>query len=426
MTSGYNVAGRKENVSGVLGVIIIRAAEMKPAKRSKSRTTQTATRRSRVVFDARQWNPGKTALRASQPKRRGLAHRLGERVKELGAIHRAVHLLQDSVKPISNVLKEIVTLIPPAWQYPEVTEARIIFDGMRYSTPGFKQTPWIQRAPFATPDGRHGMIEVVYTKKRQREIEGPFLAEERNLVNSLADSCASYLTRKQAERELVAAHERLQALSKESMRLQEQERRQLAHDLHDEIGQALTTLKVNLQTIRRTTIPNSREAALSDSFKIIDQTVDRVRDMALDLRPSMLDDLGLASAVRWYVGKQGKRAGIRTRVESEDIPGRLSPNALVACFRIVQEGVTNILRHAKARRMAVMLRAVKEGVEVIIEDDGTGFSVKDAMTTSGERSHLGLIGIQERVRTINGEFHISSAKGKGTRLSATIPFDEAV
>jgi signal transduction histidine kinase len=99
---------------------------------------------------------------------------------------------------------------------------------------------------------------------------------------------------------------------------------------------------------------------------------------------------------------------------------------LVACFRIVQEGVTNILRHAKASRMAVTLRPVKEGVEVAIEDDGVGFSVKEAMGASGERSHLGLIGIQERVRTFNGQFHISSAKGKGTRLSAMIPFDEAV
>lgn len=181
---------------------------------------------------------------------------------------------------------------------------------------------------------------------------------------------------------------------------------------------------MNLQAIQRTTDPNRRIASLNDSFSIIDQTVQRVRDMALDLRPSMLDDLGLASAVRWYVGKQGERAGIRTKVDSKDIPAGLSPDALVACFRIVQEGVTNILRHAEASRMAVKLRAVKEGVEVVIEDDGAGFSVKEAMAASGERPHLGLIGIQERVRTFNGQFHISSVRRKGTRLSVMIPFDK--
>ena len=363
---------------------------------------------------------------AIQSTRGGVAHLLVERVKELSALHRAVRVMQDSVKPVSNVLREIVSLIPPAWQYPEVTEACLTFDGMRFPTSGFKKTAWIQRADFTTPDGRRGKLEVVYRKRRPPEIEGPFLAEERNLINSLADSCASYLTRRRAEEELVVAHGRLQALSKQSMRLQEQERRQLALDLHDEIGQAFTTLKVNLQTIQRTTDPKRKTTALNDSFMIIDETVARVRDMALDLRPSMLDDFGLASAVRWYVGKQGERAGIRTKVDSVAIPQGLSSDALVACFRIVQEGVTNILKHAKATRMAVTLRPLKKGVKLVIEDDGIGFSLDEAMRVSGERSHLGLIGIQERIRAFNGQLQISSEKRRGTKLLAMIPFDEAV
>lgn len=363
---------------------------------------------------------------ASQSTRGGVAHLLVERVKELSALHRAVRLMQDNVKPVSNVLREIVSLIPPAWQYPEVTEACLTVDGMRFPTSGFRKTAWIQRADFTTPDGRRGKLEVVYREKRPPEIEGPFLAEERNLINSLADGCASYLTRRRAEEELLVAHGRLQALSKQSMRLQEQERRQLARDLHDEIGQAFTALKVNLQTIQRTTDPKRKTTSLNDSFVIIDQTVARVRDMALDLRPSMLDDFGLASAVRWYVGKQGERAGIRTKVNSVAIPQGLSPDALVACFRIVQEGVTNILRHAKASRMAVTLRPIKKGVKLVVEDDGIGFSPNEAMRVSGERSHLGLIGIQERIRAFNGQLRISSEKRKGTKLSAMIPFDEAV
>lgn len=397
---------------------------MKPNKRSQVRINRAATRRSGKASDAGHWKSGKTTRRPVRPKRGGLAHRLGERVKELGALHRAVRLLQDSVKPVASVLKDIVSLIPPAWQYPEVTEASIVFDGMRFSTPGFRKTPWRQEATFATPDGRRGALVVAYTKKRPSEIEGPFLAEERHLINSLADSCASYLTRKRTEEELLAAHGRLQALSKQSMRRQEQERRQLAHDLHDEIGQAFTTLKVNLQTIQRSKEPNRRAASLHDSFSIIDQTVERVRDLALDLRPPMLDDLGLASAIRWYVGKQGERAGIRTTIDAADIPPGLSPDALVACFRIVQEGLTNILRHAKANRVTVSLRAVAEGVELVIEDDGVGFCVEDAMSGSGERPHLGLIGIQERVRTFSGKFRIDSVKGKGARLSVVMPFDK--
>lgn len=399
---------------------------MSSSKNRSRQLTRKTDRGSRLVrgTEVKQSRRGKG--QAIQSTRGEIAHRLVERVKELSALHRAVRVMQDNIKPVSKVLREIVSLIPPAWQYPEVTEACLTFDGIRFPTAGFKKTPWIQRADFTTPDGCRGVLEVVYRQKRPPESEGPFLAEERHLINSLADSCASYLTRRRAEEELLVAHGRLQALSKQSMRLQEQERRQLARDLHDEIGQAFTTLKVNLQTIQRTTDPKRKTTSLNDSFLIIDQTVARVRDMALDLRPSMLDDFGLASAVRWYVGKQGERAGIRTKVDSVAIPRGLSPDALVACFRIVQEGVTNILKHAKASRMAVTLRPLKKGVKLVIEDDGIGFSPNEVMRASGERSHLGLIGIQERVRTFNGQLQISSEKRKGTRLSATIPFDEAV
>ncbi|SPP64244.1 sensor histidine kinase [Nitrospira lenta] len=399
---------------------------MNSSKRRSKRLPRPVERGARSAAGAGLKKPRTEKAETIHSTRGGVAHLLVERVKELSALHRTVRLMQDNVKPVSSVLREIVSLIPPAWQYPEVTEACLTVDGMRFPTAGFRRTAWIQRADFTTPDGRRGKLEVVYRAKRPPESEGPFLAEERDLINSLADSCASYLTRRRAEEELLVAHERLQALSKQSMRLQEQERRQLALDLHDEIGQAFTTLKVNLQAIQRTTDSTRQTASLNDSFMIIDQTVARVRDMALDLRPSMLDDFGLASAVRWYVGKQGERAGIRTEVDSVAIPRGLSPDALVACFRIVQEGVTNILRHAKASRMAVTLRPIKKGVKLVIEDDGIGFSPNEVLRVSGERSHLGLIGIQERIRAFNGQFEISSEKRKGTKLSAMIPFDEAV
>lgn len=399
---------------------------MKPSKSRNMQLRRKTVRAPRRIRRIGLKKPGRDAGQSLQSKQGELAHRLVERVKELGALHRAARLLQDHVKPVWAVLSEMVSFIPPAWQYPEVTEACLSFDGRRFATAGFKKTPWIQRAEFATPDGRQGTLEVVYREKRPPEDEGPFLAEERSLINSLADSCASYLARKRTEEELLAAHGRLQALSKQSMRLQEQERRQLARDLHDEIGQAFTTLKVNLQTLQRTTDPIRKAVALKDSFTIIDQTVERVRDMALDLRPSMLDDFGLASAVRWYVGKQGERAGIVTKIDSSVVPQGLSPDALVACFRIVQEGVTNILRHARASKMAVTLRPLKKGIKVVIEDDGIGFSPREAMKASGERPHLGLVGMQERIRTFDGQLEISSAKGKGTKLTAMIPFDEAV
>src|SRR3569832_747931 len=144
-------------------------------------------------------------------------HNLQERIKELTVLHKAVRVVQDSAKSSPEVLQDIVGLLPPAWQYPEVTAARITFGEREYLTPNFRTTPWVQSAPINTTVGQNGAIEVVYLEKKPQEVEGPFLAEERDLINSLADSVSSYLDRKQAETALRQTHERLQALSQRLM-----------------------------------------------------------------------------------------------------------------------------------------------------------------------------------------------------------------
>jgi hypothetical protein len=151
------------------------------------------------------------------------AHRLHERIKELTTLYKALRVLQDSAKSSSEVLQDIVGLLPRAWQYPEITAARILFGGRAFVTPNFRASPWVQRAPIHTTAGQNGTIEVVYLEAKPPEVEGPFLAEERDLLNSLAGSVASYLNRKQAETALRQAHERLQALSPSLMPLHGQE-----------------------------------------------------------------------------------------------------------------------------------------------------------------------------------------------------------
>ncbi len=171
---GVEWAGSERRERCVEGCLIFRAVNMKPTKRNKPGAKRVAVKRSGLVGKAGTERPDSATRRAFMPKHGGLAHRLGERVKELSALHRAVHLLQDSLKPVSTVLLEIASFMPPAWQYPEVTEACITFDGRQFHTPGFRETPWIQRAAFATPDGRRGMLEVVYTEKIRRKSKGRF------------------------------------------------------------------------------------------------------------------------------------------------------------------------------------------------------------------------------------------------------------
>ncbi len=353
-------------------------------------------------------------------EQRRLRHLFGERVKELTALHRTVRLLQDSAAPIEEVLKQTVAVLPPAWQYPEITLARITFDDMVFTTPTFIESPWKQTASWVTLDGAKGMIEVVYREARPPEAEGPFLAEERDLINSLADSLCSYLNRRRAELALREAHERMQALSQQLMEVQESERRSLALDLHDEIGQALTVVKMNLQTIQRCGDTADIAVLLKDSSTVIDQTLQYVRDLSLELRPSLLDDLGLGPAVRWYLSRQAERAGWKVDVQVDEF---LSPpqSVAIACFRVIQEAVTNIIRHSNASSVTVSLRQQEDDLLLLIRDNGRGFEVQKALAEASRGQSMGLLGMQERIRFLNGSLSIDSNPGQGTEIRVRVP-----
>lgn len=357
----------------------------------------------------------------SEEDRQRLLHHLGERIKELTALHGTVRILQDRTKPLEEVLSQIAALLPPAWQYPDVAVARIQFDGSMVATPEFKETRWMQRAALSTSSGRRGFIEVAYLQEKPAETEGPFLVEERHLIDSLADSLSSYLTRREAEEQLREAHAQLQALSQQLMQVQEQERRRLAHDLHDEMGTALTALKMNLQTMQRVAGTAQVTTSLSDSLSILDSLLKRVRDLSLDLRPSLLDDLGLVPAIRWYVTRQAERAGIQARVDAEAFSRELPAETAVVCFRIVQEAVTNVLRHAKASKLEVSLKNTESGFDLSITDNGIGFPVSVTMAEAADRRTLGLLGMRERARALRGTMTVRANPYRGTQILAHIP-----
>lgn len=391
------------------------------SRRSNDRAVSSGRARKRSASRRRTKPASSKPAGQRKEERQRLLHHLGERVKELTALHGTVRLLHDRTKPVEAVLSQVVALLPPAWQYPDVTVARIQFDGVRVVTPRFKKTAWMQRAPLATSSGRRGVIEVAYLQEKPVEKEGPFLVEERHLINSLADSLSSYLTRREAEEQLQEAHGQLQALSRQLMQVQEQERRSLAHDLHDEVGTALTALKMNLQTMQRVADTSQIANDLSDSLSILDSLLKRVRDISLDLRPSLLDDLGVVPAIRWYVARQAQRAGIVAHVDAESLPEDLSADKAVVCFRIVQEAVTNVLRHAKASRLEVALRKTDSGFALSIKDDGVGFSVSKTLAGAADRWTMGLLGMRERVRALGGTLTIYSAPKQGTTILARIP-----
>jgi signal transduction histidine kinase len=218
-----------------------------------------------------------------------------------------------------------------------------------------------------------------------------------------------------------AGRSRAQVLSQQLMAAQEAERRRLARELHDEVGQALTAIKINLQSALALGSKNAIIARLDDSIAIVDQALQQVRNLSLDLRPSLLDDLGLVAALRWYLDRQSQRAGYKAEFTA-DPPGLRGATGLeTACFRVVQEALTNIARHAQARNVCVLLRQSGTELEVQIRDDGVGFDVAEARQQAARGASLGLLGMQERVLLSGGRITIESTLGSGTQILVHFP-----
>jgi PAS domain S-box-containing protein len=229
--------------------------------------------------------------------------------------------------------------------------------------------------------------------------------------------------RKKTEEERRRTGERLRTLSQQLMEAQESERRHLARELHDEIGQALTMVKINLQTIQSASDPALIAQRTEESIGIIEQTLQQVRNLSLDLRPSLLDDLGLIAALRWYLDRQAKGSGFVLHFSADSLDKRLPADIETACFRIVQEAITNIVKYSQAKEVHVDLRQGDKIMELTIRDTGIGFNVKSAQARAAEGGRLGLLSMAERVSLVGGTFNIQSEPGKGTEIRACLPVE---
>jgi PAS domain S-box-containing protein len=617
-----------------------------------------------------------TERKQVEEEKRDLIHDLGERVKELTALHQTAKLLQDETISLPHLLQEIVALLPPAWQYPEVTAARIRFGDVEFKTRGFMVSLWSQQVEF-TAGNMTGEIEVVYTEKRPPEDIGPFLKEESNLIQSLAEMISSALNRryiqkalaeseevfrtlaetvtagiyiyrdgniiyvnpaaeklsgysreelltmsvldvvhpdfrekvkeriktralgwqaptrdedkivtksgeerwvdvsaagtrfrgepavivtafditwrkrteqelqrseeryrtlfetspdavnvfdaemrllmtnergaslygfehaddlvgrsaydfiaaeerewvkpiideiqktgklavfestglrrdntrfdvetratlipnvdggspsvltvktditqrKLAEKALKASQEQLRALSAKAQSAREEEGTRIAREIHDELGGALTGLKWDLEGIDTSLMETNGKSKVPEVRKqirsmtgLIESTINTVRRISSELRPGVLDDLGLVAAIEWQAQQFQKRTGLKVHWESDLDHAAVKRDAATAVFRIFQEVLTNVLRHSRAQNIFVSLNEVDGYLELGVRDDGRGITEDEQKNTRS----LGLLGMQERALLVGGEVSIKGAKGKGTTVTVRIPVD---
>jgi signal transduction histidine kinase len=218
----------------------------------------------------------------------------------------------------------------------------------------------------------------------------------------------------QLEDSLRASQERYRSLSRRLLEQQEHERSALARELHDQLGQSLVAILFNLKAIDGELSPASR-ARVPESVQIIKQMIGQVQTLAFELRPSMLDEFGLVKALQNLVTRHGERTGMRASLAATPADVRAPVEIETACFRIVQEALSNVARHARARHVEVTLTAEGLDFEVIVKDDGVGFDVER------RRTGLGLVGMSERADLAGGRLDIESAPGAGTTLRARFP-----
>jgi signal transduction histidine kinase len=227
--------------------------------------------------------------------------------------------------------------------------------------------------------------------------------------------------RKHWEKQLETSRRELRNLTAHLLSVREDERQHVAREIHDELAQTLTTLNMELLYLDKK-LPKSSTSlhAITDSMaKVIDSSIETVKKISSDLRPKLLDDLGLQAAIKWHIKKLSEKGGTECNISLDFIENHIHRNHAITVFRIFQEAVTNVIRHANASKIEVFLKEYAGSLLIRVNDNGMGIT-KEQISSSGS---LGLIGLRERVRLCKGNIKISGAPDKGTSISVSIPLD---
>lgn len=247
----------------------------------------------------------------------------------------------------------------------------------------------------------------------------PHTNDELGQLTLTFDQMAQALEQRDHERERAA--QELQVLSYRLVEVQETERRQIARELHDEIGQSLMVAEMNLQAALRSPNGVAKQRRLEESIHAVERVVEQVHDLSLNLRPSILDDLGLEPALRWYTNRQASLMGLRADFTAATLENRLDLVIETECFRVAQEALTNVVRHSKARAVAVDLSKRNGHLHLRVCDDGVGFDAAALRREAVEGASLGLLSMEERASLAGGGLELKTAPGQGTEVHAWFP-----
>lgn len=372
--------------------------------------------RDELLAELRLLRQGRDSCEAALSERRRMQSALVERVKELDCLYGITRLAQNRERPLPELAGRIAELICASWQFPEVACARITLGGERYATPNFRRTRWRQAAPVTVQGEAGGQVEVCYLEERPESDEGPFLTEERRLVDAVADLVGRIVTQRRAE-------EQMRALSRELIMIQENERQRIARELHDHLTQDLSGVKAGLEGLLAAHPPgDALKPQAAEVVARLSGAIASIRDLSYALLPMGLTELGLVNTVLRHCEEYSQRHGIEVEVFADGMDGlKLDFETQINLYRIVQESLANVRKHAAASRVEVRLLASHPHLLLRIEDDGRGAVLDECLARAGRERRIGLWSMRERVRLLGGKISFLTRPGRGLRIRVEVP-----
>jgi signal transduction histidine kinase len=252
-----------------------------------------------------------------------------------------------------------------------------------------------------------------------------WLPTEREMMRAIADRSALAIDRRRMTEALREREVRIAELSGHLLRVQEDERKRISRELHDETGQALMVIRLYLGMLESTAAgrgSRSQKNKIRETVEVVDRTIEGIRRIIGRLSPLVLKELGLVAAIRKEAKDLAKNTGVRARVMVAEDVHRLDPEVEMVIYRVVQEALHNVAKHAHAKSVNIILNQDSKRVRLLVEDDGVGFSTK---SSNSRGNSFGLAGIKERVHSIGGEVRVASSKDRGTRIEVSVPLSEA-
>ncbi len=320
----------------------------------------------------------------------------------------------DNLAPLGSTLKKGEGVSGLVWETGQLVNIRD-YEAWSRKTPAYKTFTWqsVLGVPVSRGDQFFGVLNILADRT------DAFSDSDANLLSLFAAQTAIAIENARLFQSVSEQGVQLRDLTTQLASLEEEERKQLARELHDRVGQNLTALSINLSMAKSLLPENAADLAsrLDDSQRLVAETAEHIRDVMADLRPPVLDDYGLLAALRWYCDRYSGRTGIQVKLEGQEINPRLPLTAESALFRIAQEALTNISRHAGAQSVQVSLGSAATSVQLTVADQGTGFDPLTPENTNG----WGLRIMRERAESVNGELAIDSTPGQGTRIRVQLP-----